>query len=129
LGILALALRRAASGLAIEKTDQTIALAQWKSAQDNGFRLLEWHSFSDWLYAEPTPLSARRPAVTNTPVKLRDGFWDFVTYHTKRRDAIENHTEKENLPSFSVNRTTLPAQMRAAATRSTATDTDDFIED
>jgi len=42
--------------LAIEKTDQTIALAQWKGAQDNGFRLLEWHSFSDWLYAEPTPV-------------------------------------------------------------------------
>ena len=43
----------------------------------------------------PHPLSARRPAVTNTPVKLRDGFWNFVTYHTKRRDAIENHIEKK----------------------------------
>jgi len=34
------------AGLAIEKTDQPVALAERKGAKNNGLRLLEWHSLS-----------------------------------------------------------------------------------
>jgi len=45
------------------------------------------------------PVSARRPALNRPPAGRRDKIQNLVTYHTKRRDAIENHheTAKSNL--------------------------------
>src|SRR4029077_15904658 len=88
------------SGLTIEKADQTIALAQRKRAQYDSFRLLERHSFSGRLRAKPAlrrltesrhPVSARRLAVDHPPASSRNKIQNLVTYHTRRRDAIENH--------------------------------------
>src|SRR6202035_687655 len=93
------------SGLAVEKADQAIALAQRKRAQDDGFRLLERHSFSGGssrLRPKPSPsgrggewslhpVSAGRLAVNHSPASSGDKIQNLVTYHTKRRDAIENH--------------------------------------
>jgi hypothetical protein len=46
-------------------------------------------------------VSARRPAVDHTPAESRDEIQNFVTYHTKRLDAIENRVGKEKSHSFS----------------------------
>jgi sulfofructose kinase len=78
------------SGLTIEKTDQTISLAQRKSAQDDCFRLLERHP----LVGAPTGRESH-------PSKSRDEIQNLVTYHTKRFDAIENRAGKEDLHWFS----------------------------
>jgi hypothetical protein len=46
-------------------------------------------------------MSTRRPIVTHAPMKSRGEIQNLVTYHTKRRDAIENHLEKEKGHLFS----------------------------
>jgi hypothetical protein len=56
-------------------------------------------------------VSARRPAVNRPPVGSRDEIQNLVTYHTKTRDAIENHHETEKMNLFSArNRTDAHAQ-------------------
>jgi hypothetical protein len=49
----------------------------------------------------PHPLSARRLTSKHLPVKTRDEIQNLVTYHTKRRDAIENHIHEEESDLFS----------------------------
>jgi len=45
-------------------------------------------------------VSARRLAVNHPRASSRDKIQNLVTYHTKRRDAIENHHETEKLNLF-----------------------------
>jgi hypothetical protein len=68
-------------------------------------------------------VSARRPAVNRLPAGSRDEIQNLVTYHTKRRDAIENHHEIEKLNLFSARISKrCPPKIRAASTSATATD-------
>jgi len=68
-------------------------------------------------------VSARRLAVNHPRASSRDKIQNLVTYHTKRRDAIENHHEMVNLNLFSVRiRKRCPPKIRAASTSATATD-------
>jgi len=83
------------SGLAIEKTDQTIAFAQWKSAQDNSFRLLKRHSFSGGLPFETQGKQVEPASVVGAPtdcesptgeIARRNSELGYLPYQEARRN-------------------------------------------
>jgi hypothetical protein len=50
-------------------------------------------------------LSARRPAANRSPAESRDEIQRFVTYHTRKLDAIENRATRQSLLRFYSKRT------------------------
>ncbi len=79
-----------ASRLAVEKADQAIPFTQREAAQNNCFRLVKRHPF----------LSARRRPRSTHQQNGATKFLNFVNYHTKRHDAIENMSPPQNLFVF-----------------------------
>ena len=83
-----------AASLAIEKTDQAVALAEGVGAKNDGLRLLERHSF--FLVGAPT-LRCRSACAREISRKKIE----FVTYHTQRSESIAKRAAPAFFAGFS----------------------------